>query len=459
MTDSLPPGPRTPVLLQTLANWSRPTSFIERARARYGRRFTVRMLGQPPMVMVSDPEEIKQVLTAPPDVLHPGEGAFILEPVVGPNSVILLDEDPHLRQRKLLLPAFHGERMQALYGLMEELTRKELESWPTGEEVELHPRFQRLTLEIILRAVFGLERGAQLAELRALLTELLTFSENPLSLLPPLPGVLARVGPPARMRKVGERVDELIYELIDERRAAPEEGADVLALLLSARDEDGNPMSPQELRDELVTALVAGHETTASQLAWTFVALARAPRVQARLRAEIDALAKPGAAGAGEDYLNATITEAMRLHPVIPNAEPRHVKQPFEAGGVTYPPGVTIFVSAYLVHHDPDVYPEPYAFRPERFLESGPGTYTWLPFGGGRRRCLGAAFAQQEMRIVVREMLTRYEVSALRGGGERTRRRSITFSPARGARVMLTARAAAASDAQAREARALAAAA
>jgi cytochrome P450 len=433
MIDNLPPGPRQPVLLQTLANWSRPTAFIEGARARYGRRFTVRMLGQPPQVMISDPDEVKQVLTAPPDVLHPGEGASILEPVVGPNSVILLDEDPHLRQRKLLLPAFHGERMQALYGLMEELARDEIETWPLDREIELHPRFQRLTLEIILRAVFGLERGSQLAELRGLLTELLTFGESPLSLLPPLPGLLGRVGPPARMQKVSERVDAIIYELIDERRAAPGEGVDVLALLLGARHEDDTPMSPQELRDELVTALVAGHETTASQLAWTFVALARAPEVQARLRAEIDA-------DGGEDYLNATITEAMRLHPVIPNAEPRYVKKPIEVGAVTYPPGVTLFVSAYLVHHDPEIYPDPYAFRPERFLENPPGTYTWLPFGGGRRRCLGAAFAQQEMRIVVREMLARFEVRALQVEGERTRRRAITFSPERGARVMLCAR-------------------
>jgi len=452
MTDSLPPGPRAPVLLQTLANWSRPTSFMERARARYGRRFTVRMLAQPPMVMICDPDEIKQVLTAPPDVLHPGEGASILEPVVGPNSVILLDEEPHLRQRKLLLPAFHGERMQALYGLMEELTREELEAWPVEEEVELHPRFQRLTLEIILRAVFGLERGSQLSELRRLLTELLAFGESPLSLLPPLPGALARVGPTARMRKVSERVDALIYELIEERRADPGDGVDVLATLLAARHEDDTPMSPQELRDELVTALVAGHETTASQLGWTFVALARAPQVQARLRAEIDA-------GNGDDYLAATITEAMRLHPVIPNAEPRFVKKPFQAGGITYPPGVTLFVSAYLVQHDSGIYPDPYAFRPERFLGTRPGTYTWLPFGGGRRRCLGAAFAEQEMKIVVRELLSLYEVRATRAASEGVRRRGITFSPKLGARVVLSARAASPAREPARQRSAMAAAA
>jgi cytochrome P450 len=433
-TDTLPPGPQTPALLQTIANWNRPTSYLERARARYGKRFTVRLLGLPPAVMVSDVAEIKEILTAPPDVLHPGEGARILEPVVGPNSVILLDEAPHMRQRKLLLPSFHGERMQALAGLMGELAREEIAAWPRERELALHPRLQKITLEIILRAVFGLRRGAQLAELRELLTKLLAFSESPLSLMPPPPPVLARIGPHARMQQVSARVDELIYALIDERRSAPDEQAgDVLALLLSARDEGGNPMSAQELRDELMTALVAGHETTASQLAWALVALARSPRVQARLFAELDA-------GEDEEYLNATIAEVMRLHPVLPNAEPRLVCKPVEIGGVRYPPGVVLFVSAYLVHHDPDVYPDPYAFRPERFIGVSPGTYTWLPFGGGRRRCLGASFAQVEMRIVLKELLARCEVRTLSQADEGTRRRSITLSPARGARVVLSAR-------------------
>jgi cytochrome P450 len=422
-----------PVLLQSLGNWSRPTSLIERARARYGSRFTLRQLGFPPIVMISDPDEIKEVFTAPPDVLHPGQGARILEPVLGSNSVILLDEAPHLRQRKLLLPAFHGERMQALAGLMGELARAEIETWPRDEEIALHPRFQRVTLEIILRAVFGLERGAQLTELRELLTRMLTYGESPLSLLPPLPGLLARFGPPARLAALQQRVDELIYELIDERRESGAAGVDVLALLLSARHEDDSPMSSEELRDELMTALVAGHETTASQLAWTFVALARAPRVQARLVEEIEA-------GEGDDYMTATVHESLRLHPVIPNAEPRLVVKPVEIGGVRYEPGAALFASAYLVHHDPAIYPDPYAFRPERFLGVTPGTYTWLPFGGGRRRCLGASFALLEMKIVIRELLQRFEVRALDQAAEATRRRSITLSPARGARVVLEAR-------------------
>jgi cytochrome P450 len=403
------------------------------------------MFAQPPLVMISDPDAIKQLFLAPPDVLHPGQGAKILEPVVGPNSVILLDEGPHLEQRRLLLPAFHGESMQRLAGLMGELTEVEVESWPRGETIALHPRLQRLTMEIILRAVFGLERGAQLDSLRELVTRVLAFSESPLSLMPPPPRALALITPLPKLERLLERVDALIFELIEERRrnmadasAHAPAGDDVLALLLAARHKDGSPMSAQELRDELMTALVAGHETTASQLAWTFERLAREPAVLARLHDELDG-------GEEEEYLTATINEILRHRPVLPNAEPRLVRQPLEIGGVRYPPGVALLANAYLVHHDPAIYPDPYAFRPERFLEreggSAPGTYTWIPFGGGRRRCLGASFALLEMKITLRTVLERCELAPVGARAERTRRRSITISPARGSEVILRDRA------------------
>ena len=430
MNSELPPGPRTPRLLQTIGWWSRPTAYLERCRARYGRRFTIHLLGQSPFVVLSDPDEIKELFLAPPDVLHPGEGARILEPVVGPHSVILLDEGPHLEQRKLLLGPFHGENMQQLAGLMSDLAEREVAGWAREEPIALHPRLQRLTLEIILRAVFGLERGAQLETLRELLTEILAFSESPLSLFPPAQRLIGGHGPFARMHRAGARADQLIFELIDERRRAQEPGEGVLALLLAARHEDGSPMSQAELRDELMTALVAGHETTASQLAWAFERLAREPATQARLRDEFHD-------GSDDAYLTATIQEIMRLRPVLTNAEPRLVKQSVEIGGVRYEPGVVLFASAYLVHHDPAIYPDPRAFRPERFLERPPGTYTWFPFGGGRRRCLGASFAMLEMKLVMRAVLERFE---LRPAGERpeaVRRRSITISPARAGEVIL----------------------
>ncbi|MHB8241076.1 MAG: cytochrome P450 [Solirubrobacteraceae bacterium] len=432
MNDKLPPGPRMPTVLQSVGFWSRPTAFLERCRSRYGYRtpFTVRLAGQPPLVMISDPEHIKELFQAPPDVLHPGEGAKILEPIVGANSVILLDEGPHLQQRKLLLPAFHGEKMQRLAGLMEELAEREVESWPREQPIALHARLQGLTLEIILRAVFGLERGAKLDALRGLLTKLLSFAESPLSLLPPPPRLLSHLTPAARFDRLLAQADELIFALIEERRGEEGDGEDVLAMLLSAQHDDGSPMSPQELRDELMTALVAGHETTASQLAWTFERLSREPAVLQRLHEELDS-------DAGDDYLTATINEVLRHRPVLPNAEPRLTKQPVKIGDFLYPKGALLLANAYLVHHDPSIYPDPYAFRPERFLDQAPGTYTWIPFGGGRRRCLGASFALLEMKIAIRAVLTRCELEAVGARPERTRRRSITISPAKGGMVSL----------------------
>ncbi len=434
MKTELPPGPRRSALLQTIGAWARPTASMDRNRARYGKRFTIRLLGQPPFVVLSDPDDIKELFMAPPDVLHPGEGASLLEPIVGPNSVILLDEGPHLKQRKLMLPAFHGERMQDLAGLMVELAEREVDSWPLDQTIELHPRLQGLTLEIVLRAVFGLEQGAQLDALRELLTELLAFTESPVSFVP-IPKWMAGRGPVGRLERTRAQADELIFALIEERQREGSGGADVLTLLLAAEHDDGSPMSPMELRDELMTALVAGHETTASQLAWAFAELARKPAVQGRLVEEIHN------EDSDEQYLTATINEIMRRRPVLPNAEPRLVKQPIEIGGVSYPPGVILTANAHLLHHDPEIYPDPYAFRPERFLESqsgrAPGTYTWTPFGGGRRRCLGASFALLEMKLVLRAVLQRCELHPAGKRPEVARRRGITISPSRGAQVIL----------------------
>jgi cytochrome P450 len=430
-----------PALVQMVATWTRPAASLERSRRRFGKRITFNLPFQPPLVVLSDPEEIKELLTASPITIHPGEGARILEPVIGKHSVILLDEDAHLEQRKLLLPAFHGEKMQRLIGLMSELTERELDTWPLEQPIVLHPRLQRLTLEIILRAVFGLDRGPQLDDLREALTEVLAFAESPLSVLPQARERLGWLPQVRKFERVSKRTNELIFQVITERRAAGEDDRDdVLAMLLRARHDDGSPMSQQELRDELMTALVAGHETTASQLAWAFERLARDPRVLGRLTAEVDE-------GESDEYLTATVHEILRLKPVIPNAEPRLTKERVTIGGFTYPPGVALLASGYLVHHDPEIYPDPYAFRPERFVGVNPGTYTWLPFGGGRRRCLGASFALQEMKIVLRTAASRFELSPATPEPEQTGRRSITFSPRGGARVVLRARAGAAAEA------------
>ena len=418
-----------PKTLQTLGWWTRTAPFFERCRARYGNRFTMLFLQTPPFVHLADPEVVKEVFTASPEVLHPGEGARILEPIVGRNSLILLDEGAHMSQRKLMLPAFHGERMDRLSGLVAEVAEREVARWPRGEAFELHARLQALTLEIIMRAVFGVDPGGRYERLREKLNTILEVTTSPTSMLPAF-----QRG--ARWRgfvRDREEADSLMFELIDERRRDPGDGDDVLAMLLEARHEDGSPMSAQELRDELMTLLVAGHETTASELAWAFERLARTPRVLRRLTEEIDR-------GDDDAYLTATVQETLRRRPVLPNAAPRLVMEPVEIGGWTYPAGCALAANAYLIHHDPAIYPDPYAFRPERFLEQAPGTYTWIPFGGGRRRCVGASFAQLEMKLVLKAVLAGSELALASDGFERTRRRSITVSPAAGAVTVLRGR-------------------
>jgi cytochrome P450 len=425
MSQALPPGPRAPRIVQTIGWWSRYSSYMERCRRRYGDPFTLRLVGNPPFVMLADPEQIRAVFSAPPEVLHPGEGARVLEPLVGPNSVIVLDEDAHLEHRRLVLPAFHGDRMVALTDMIMGVSADQVARWPRGEAIGLHERLLELTLEVILRAVFGLEEGDLLNVLRENLTEILAFTTSPRSVLPPVPGI------PSRLERLRPGTDRLILDLIEARRADNADGDDVLAMLLAARHADGEPMSAGELRDELVTLLVTGHETTASQLAWTFEQLAHAPEARRRLTDEID--------GGGDAYLTATVQESLRRRPVLPNSGPRIVMEPFQLDGRCYPPGVGLVANTYLLHHDPRLYPDPYAFRPERFLHEAPGTYTWIPFGGGRRRCVGANFAMLEMKTVLRAVLSECDIAPV-GPPEGGRHRAFALSPRHGARVRLASR-------------------
>jgi cytochrome P450 len=434
MQAGLPQGPGYPAIVQGMGFWTRPLAFLQRCRARYGPRFTIRLPGSPPFVMLTDPDEVKQVFTAPPDVLEPGAGARVLAPIVGSNSVILLDGAGHMEQRKLMLPAFHGQQMGRLADLMAEIAEQEVASWPRETPTELHPRMQDLTLKIILRAVFGLDPGARFDALRERLQAMLAFGDKPISLMPPPPDslvskVLERVGPFASFVRIQAEVDEMIFDLIAERRADHADRDDILAMLLDARHEDGSPMSQQEIRDELMTLLVAGHETTASTLAWAFERLSTRPDVLTRLTDAVDA---------GDDaYVTATIQETLRLRPVLPNVAPRLVAKPIEVGGWEYPTGVCLVPNGYLIHHDPGIYPDPYVFRPERFLDEQPGTYTWIPFGGGRRRCIGMSFAMLEMKLVLRAVLNACELRPAGHGFEVPRRRNITIRPAQGATAVL----------------------
>lgn len=433
----LPPGPSYPSAIQSIGFWTRPFAYLRQCRERYGKRFTIKLPLAPPFVMLTDPAEVKEVFTAPPDVLRPGEGARVLEPVVGSNSVLLLDESAHMEQRKLMLPAFHGERMERLTGLMEQVTAEELASLPRDVPFELHPRMQDLTLRIILRAVFGLDPGRRFETLRSRLQAMLLFGDKPISLMPPPKGsVVARiaesVGPFAHFLRMQEEVDEILFDLVRERRAEGADRDDVLSMLLEARHEDHSPMSEQEIRDELMTLLVAGHETTASTLAWAFERLAHDPGALARLVERVDA--------DDDAYVTATIQETLRIRPVLPNVAPRYVAKPIEVGGWAYQPGCCLVPNGYLIHHDPEIYPEPDAFRPERFLNEPPGTYSWIPFGGGRRRCLGASFAMLEMQIVLRSTLGALTLHPATNSPEVARRRNITVTPSGGAEATLADR-------------------
>jgi cytochrome P450 len=429
-TPGLPPGPRLPRVLQTLRWGARPMRFMSDCRERYGDMFTVRIAQEETWVMLSDPEHVKQVFTGDPAVFHAGEANTILLPLVGDHSVLLLDDDAHVQQRRLMLPPFHGKRMVRYGDLMRDVAIAEVESWPRGEPFQLQPRMQALTLEVIIQAVLGVRDGARLEEVRTTLRTLLSDVMDPLAA-----GLLALLGPRRfrrlpMVRRTLAPTNELLYDEIARRRADPHlaERDDILSLLLQARHEDGQPMSDVELRDELVTLLVAGHETTATALSWAVERLTRHPAKLERLRDEVLA---------GEDaYLDAVVKEILRLRPVLPIVV-RRLTEPVEIGGYLLPEGTRVAPCIYLLHRREDVYADPHAFRPERFLDQPAGTYTWIPFGGGVRRCLGASFAMFEMKQVLSAIVERLQIEASQPEAERVRRRQITLAPSRGGEVVV----------------------
>ncbi len=429
----LPPGPRAPRALQT-ARWiARPAAFLEDAARRYGDMFTLKIANEGTWVFLSDPGAVKQVFTGDPRLLHAGEANIVLLPVLGSHSVLLLDDDAHMAQRKLMLPPFHGERMRGYEQTMAGVAAREIQRWPIGEPLSAWPTMQAITLEVIMRTVFGVRDSDRLERLGRALQSSIAWATEPrrmaqLAILGP-----RRIAERGTLRAALDPTDELIYEEIRSRRDAPDlaERDDVLSLLLQASHDDGTAMTDKELRDELMTLLVAGHETSATALAWALEALTRHPRALSRLREEIDS---------GEDaYLDAVVKETLRLRPVIALVL-RRLIEPMEIGGRLLPAGVNVAPCIYLVHRRADVYEDPRAFRPERFLETPPGTYTWIPFGGGVRRCLGASFAQFEMKVVLRELVSRLDIRAARPQPERRIRRAIVFAPERGGEIVVERR-------------------
>jgi cytochrome P450 family 135 len=425
-----PPGSKRPAAVQAVRYARNPLGFLSGEQRRFGDIFTVRFPFFGRVVYVTHPDLVKAVFTGPPADFHAGEAnATVLEPALGPNSVLTLDDEPHMRQRKLLLPPFHGERVSRYGELIVEMTRREMESWPVGEPFALRPHTQRITLAVIMRAVFGVHDEVRLQRFERLIDD---FAKR-VGVITSFPMLRRNLGPGSpwpRFLRSREALDEFIYEEIRLRRAEPghEERDDVLSLLMGARDEDGEPMSDQELRDEMVTVLGAGHETTATGLAWAVERLVRNPAVLAKLRESL--------AAGDEEYLGATVKETLRARPVIVDVA-RKLKAPATIGGYELPAGQFVLPAIAALHYRDDLFPEPEEFRPERFLAGKADNYAWIPFGGGIRRCIGAAFAEYEMRTILREFVERAELRAVDPKPERVKVRNITLAPAKGTVVLL----------------------
>jgi cytochrome P450/predicted unusual protein kinase regulating ubiquinone biosynthesis (AarF/ABC1/UbiB family) len=445
--DGLPAGPEISPLLQAL-RWARwPITFLEECRERFGDCFTVRLPASPPLVLFSHPDALKDIFTGSEEDLRAGEANARLEPLLGTSSVLLLDGDQHMRERRLLLPPFHGERMHAYGEAMRDIADRAIDAWPMGEPFPIHGRMQAITLDVILRTVFGMDEGVALERPRAQLAELLSLAANPLALLG---GLQVSRNPRAlgsRVQGLRTAVDDALYAQIARRRTLGTDGrTDVLSLLLDARDEDGQPMTDRALRDELVTLLVAGHETTATSLAWAASRLLAHPEATDRLRAELAEAAAEGRTSPAETarlpYLDATAKESMRLDAVVPLVG-RRLTRPLVIGGVPLPAGVVASPCIYLAHRRAESWPDPDAFRPERFLETRPTPYEFLPFGGGVRRCIGAAFALYEMKLVLAQVLQRVDLQAAPNYRVRVVRRAVTLAPSEGMPVVVEERRAA----------------
>jgi cytochrome P450 len=424
----LPPGPRLPRAAQSLAWTVRPGPFMTRAHREFGDAFTLRIGTEPPWVMLADPDAVREVFTGDPALLHAGRANVVLRPFLGRSSVLLLDGPEHLRERKLMLPPFHGSRMAGYKDMVAAIAREHVAAWPRGEPIALAPRMQAITLDVVLRVIFGVREGARLEALRDRLRQMLDRVMGVGSMFLMLTAGPDRLERARLFRPVVAPVDALLAEQIRDPRASP--GDDVLSLLLAARHEDGSALTDRELRDELVTLLVAGHETTATALSWTAERLVRTAGGWRALQE------------GGEEYAEAAGKEALRLRPVVPIVL-RRLQGPMTIAGLDLSRGTVVAPSIYLVHRRPDVYPDPGRFRPERFLAADGerpqgGTYTWIPFGGGVRRCIGAAFAQMELRVVLADVARALDATVVDARPEPTRRRAVTLVPARGAEVVLS---------------------
>lgn len=438
---SLPPGP-TQLSAVQLWRWLwEPLAYLESCRARFGEAFTLRIPGMPPLVILTHPDPIRDVFAANGDDMHAGEVALALRPFLGERSVILLDGPEHMRMRKLLMPPFHGERMQAYGRDMIDATHREVDAWPMGEAFPVHRAMQRVTLEVILRTVFGLDGDDGLG---AMLEDLMEVATWPPLLVPAVQRDLGPWSPWGRYQRKAAAADARLIAHIRRRRELGTAGrTDILSLLVDARDEDGGSLGEEDLRDQLVTLLVAGHETTATSLAWTLHLVLGDARVRAKLLAEVLDGARAGALTperiAKMEYLDAVLREALRLRPVIPLVG-RVLKRPMTVAGFDLPAGVAVAPSVYLTQRNPAVWGDAEAFRPERFVGNKPSPQEWFPFGGGIRRCIGMAFALYEMKMVLATVVSRVDLRAAPGRPVVAVRRAITLAPSRGMPVVVSSR-------------------
>jgi cytochrome P450 len=426
----LPPGPRLPIAVQTYLFGLRTVGFLHTCQRRYGDPFTLRLPAGRRLVMFSSPAAIREIFAAGPEQLTTGDSnAILLEPFLGSNSLLLLDGQRHLAERQLIAPAVHGDRLCAYRGLISDVTCRDMASWPVGREFLLSERTHAITFEVILRAMFDIDED-RLIPLRSAMTSLLSFATQPLLMVPALRRNLGPLTPWKRFVAVRTRVRDILVEVIRQRRADPRvvERGDILSLLITARRRDGSGLTDEELRDELLTLLLAGHETTATALSWAFDLVLHHPQVLERLSADLQR--------DDEAYLEAVIKEALRLRPVIPQVD-RRLMRPMTIADIDLPAGVVAAPNILLTHLRPDVYQDPMVFRPERFLHCHTDPQAWLPFGGGTRRCLGAAFAMMEMRVVLRTVLTSTRLRASRPSLSRAQRRVVMLVPRDGIPVRL----------------------
>ncbi len=433
----LPPKTVGNKFLQTIKVIVNPVSSLEESQKLYGDIYLTDFSGLPSQIVLSNVKAIEALFTADAKLFEIGSGSAIVEPLLGPNSLILLDGDRHLQQRKLLMPPFHGERMRSYGQLIRDITQQVTNQWTVGGNLVARSSMQDISLQVILRAVFGLKEGERYQQIKEVLTEMLDTFNSPLSAVflffKSLQRDLGAWSPWGKFIRRRKQLNELIYQEIRERRQNSEfQGDDILSLLLSARDENGEEMTDVELRDELMTMLFAGHETTAIALSWALYWIHHIPEVREKLLQELNSIDVTNADPSvitQLPYLNAVCSETLRIYPVVFFNMPRILKAPMQFMGYDLPQGTMLSVCTYLTHHRPDIYPEPQSFRPERFLERQFSPYEFIPFGGGNRRCLGAAFALFEMKLVLANILSNYSLELLDKVPLKPVRRGIVFAP------------------------------